>query len=41
MIRAMPYVRLYYHIVWATRDRKPIIDADVARIVEIAARAAC
>jgi putative transposase len=41
LIRAMPYVRLYYHIVWATRDRKPIIDADVARIVEIAARAAC
>ena len=25
----MPYVRLYYHIVWATRDRQPIIDAEV------------
>jgi REP-associated tyrosine transposase len=41
MIRAMPYVRLYYHIVWAIRDRQWLIDADVARIVEIAVRASC
>ncbi|HEU0115621.1 MAG TPA: IS200/IS605 family transposase [Thermomicrobiales bacterium] len=37
----MPYVRLYYHIVWATRDRQPIIKGNVARIAEVAIRAAC
>ncbi len=37
----MLYARLYYHILWAIRDRQPIIDADVARIVEVAIRATC
>jgi putative transposase len=40
-IGAMPYARLSYHVVWATKERLPLIDADIARVAEIAIRAAC
>ena len=29
----MPYWRLYYHVVWTTRDREPVIDEAIGRMV--------
>ena len=37
----MPYWRLFYHLVWATRERAPLIDEVVARVVERSIRASC
>jgi putative transposase len=37
----MPYARLYYHVIWATKGRRQLIDADVGRILDVAVRAAC
>ncbi len=34
----MPYWRLYYHIVWATRRRTPWLEGDAADIVEASMR---
>lgn len=34
----MPYWRLYYHVVWATRRRTPWLEGDAADIVEAAIR---
>jgi putative transposase len=30
----MPYWQLYYHVVWATTRREPMIEADGARVIE-------
>lgn len=37
----MSFWRLYYHLVWATRGRTPIIVGERAELVERAIRAAC
>ena len=37
----MPYWRLFYHLVWATKDRAPLIDEVVATAVERSIRATC
>ena len=37
----MPYWRLFYHLVWATKDREPSIDEVAARVVEESIRASC
>lgn len=37
----MPYTELYVHLVWATRDRAPLLDDDRALIVERAVRGIC
>ncbi len=29
----MPYWKLYYHLVWATSQRQPLIDNDRARVI--------
>jgi putative transposase len=29
----MPYWRLYYHIVWATKNREPLIQDDLSRVI--------
>ena len=30
----MPYWRLFYHVIWATKGREPLIDDDAARVIE-------
>jgi putative transposase len=30
----MPYWRLFYHVVWATKGREPMIDDAAARVIE-------
>src|SRR5688500_15134810 len=35
----MPYWRLFYHVVWATKAREPMIEADAARVIERSIRA--
>jgi REP element-mobilizing transposase RayT len=30
----VPYWRLYYHVVSATKGREPVIDSDAARVIE-------
>ena len=37
----MPYWRLFYHVVWATRRREPLLDERAADRVERSIRAAC
>jgi putative transposase len=37
----MPYWRLFYHLVWATRDREPMLVGETARLVERSLRATC
>ncbi len=37
----MPYWRLYYHVVWGTKDRLPIIDADREETIRRSIRATC
>ncbi|MDP9368416.1 MAG: IS200/IS605 family transposase [Chloroflexota bacterium] len=37
----MPYWRLFYHIVWATRGRDALLDESAGRIVERSIRATC
>jgi putative transposase len=34
----VPYWRLFYHLIWATRGREPVLDADLARVVELSIR---
>lgn len=34
----MPYWRLFYHIVWATKDRQPVLDDADARVVNRSVR---
>ena len=36
----MPYWQAYYHLVWATKNREPTIDADRAATIDHALRAA-
>jgi putative transposase len=35
----VPYWRLYYHLVWATRGREPLIEPGLARVIERSIRA--
>ncbi len=35
----MPYCQLYYHLVWGTRERQPVLTADVEATVHEALRA--
>jgi putative transposase len=37
----MPRWRLFYHLVWATRNRAPLLDAVATRTVERSIRATC
>lgn len=37
----MPYWRLFYHLVWATRGREPSVDEALARVVEWSIRTTC
>lgn len=37
----MPYWRLFYHVVWATRGRLPIIDADREEMIRRSIRTTC
>jgi len=37
----MPYWRLFYHVVWATRDRAPLIRDAVTEVIEASIRASC
>ena len=37
----MPYWRLFYRLVWATKERRPLIDAVVATAVVRSLRATC
>ena len=37
----MSHWRLFYHIVWATSDRAPLLDAAVTKTVERSMRATC
>ena len=37
----MPYWRLFYHLVWATEERAPLIDEAVAAALERSFRATC
>jgi REP element-mobilizing transposase RayT len=30
---AMPYWQLFYHIVWSTKDREPLLTPDVEPII--------
>ena len=32
----MPFWRLYYHLVWSTKNREPLIDENLAKTGEIA-----
>lgn len=32
------YTQIYYHIVWATKERKPLLSNEVLRLVEAAIR---
>src|SRR5262249_12224923 len=34
----MPYWRLFYHIVWATKERQPVLDDADARVVNLSIR---
>jgi REP element-mobilizing transposase RayT len=36
----MPFWRLYYHVVWSTRDRQPLITEDIEDVVHHAIRQA-
>jgi putative transposase len=38
---ALPYWRLFYHIVWATKGREPLIDAHAARVIKGTIAAVC
>ena len=37
----MPYWRLFYHLVWATKDRAPLIDEAGAAVIEASIRVTC
>jgi putative transposase len=37
----MPFWRLFYHLVWATKGRMPLIDADREEIVRRSIRVSC
>jgi putative transposase len=37
----MPFSRCYYHVVWATRNRQPIISAPVEKVILEAVRDQC
>jgi putative transposase len=34
----VPYWRLFYHVVWATKGRQQMIDGDAARVIERSVR---
>ena len=37
----MPYWRFYYHLVWSTRGREPIVDGALEEVVETCIRTTC
>ena len=37
----MPHWRLFYHLVWATKDRAPLVDGAVATAIEASIRVTC
>jgi REP-associated tyrosine transposase len=37
----MPYWRLFYHLIWATKDRAPLLDQAACAVVERSIRDTC
>ena len=37
----MPYWRLFYHLIWATHGREPLIDEEAARLVALSIKTSC
>jgi len=37
----VPYWRLFYHLVWATRERQPLISTEVESLIAHSLRATC
>src|SRR5215207_6262483 len=40
-MRGRPYTQLFAHIVWATWDRAPLLDAELLHVVDAAIRREC
>jgi putative transposase len=40
-MRGRPYTQLFVHVVWATWDRAPLLDAELLRVVDAAVRREC
>src|SRR5262245_34531473 len=40
-MRGRPYTQLFVHLVWATWDRAPLLDAELMQVVDAAIRREC